>query len=138
MAASELPPVQRPREDDSVCAARILALASETADRYVKEAKAQADQMVADAKTSSERLLSEAQTTCQRMVAEARCRADSVIGDARTHAETMEREIRATAAALGELRSHVESWLDGRGSAEPSTGESPVRDHDDSAVGRYG
>ena len=39
------PPVQQPREDDSARASRMLALATETADRYVNEAKAQAEQM---------------------------------------------------------------------------------------------
>src|SRR3954451_20543032 len=33
------PPVQAPREDDSARASRMLALATETADRYVNEAK---------------------------------------------------------------------------------------------------
>src|SRR3954452_11758522 len=32
------PPVQQPREDDSARASRMLALATETADRYVNEA----------------------------------------------------------------------------------------------------
>ena len=40
--AAPPPPVQQPREDDSARASRMLALATETADRYVNEAKTQA------------------------------------------------------------------------------------------------
>src|SRR3954470_21107367 len=43
------PPVQQPREDDSARASRMLALATETADRYVNEAKTQAEQMLTGA-----------------------------------------------------------------------------------------
>jgi DivIVA domain-containing protein len=39
----QAPPPAAPREDDSARASRMLALATETADRYVNEAKAQAD-----------------------------------------------------------------------------------------------
>jgi DivIVA domain-containing protein len=95
-------PPQQPaaREDDTTRASRMLALASETADRYVNEAKAQADQMVAAAKTSSDRSLAEARAKSEQMVNEAKLRADSMINDARTRADTMEREARAKAAAL--------------------------------------
>src|SRR3954465_12824865 len=54
------PPVQAPREDDSARASRMLALATETADRYVNEAKTQADQMVSSAKAKSEQMVAEA------------------------------------------------------------------------------
>src|SRR4051812_34413439 len=48
VAAPPPPPVQvqQPREDDSARASRMLALATETADRYVNEAKVQAEQML--------------------------------------------------------------------------------------------
>ncbi|MGY1685957.1 DivIVA domain-containing protein [Geodermatophilus sp. SYSU D00663] len=88
------------REDDTTRASRMLALASETADRYVNEAKAQADQMVAGAKTQSDRMVAEARAKSEQMVNEARQRAESMVNDARTRADTMEREARAKAAAL--------------------------------------
>jgi DivIVA domain-containing protein len=94
------PPPPAAREDDTARASRMLALASETADRYVNEAKTQADQMVASAKTNSDRMLAEARAKSEQMVNEAKLRADSMINDARTRAETMEREARAKAAAL--------------------------------------
>ena len=40
--AAPPPPAAQPREDDSARASRMLALATETADRYVNEAKSQA------------------------------------------------------------------------------------------------
>ncbi|WP_280139209.1 DivIVA domain-containing protein [Geodermatophilus dictyosporus] len=94
------PPPPAPREDDTTRASRMLALASETADRYVNEAKSQADQMVATAQGNSERMVAEARAKSEQMVTEARTRADSMLSDARTRADTMEREARAKAAAL--------------------------------------
>src|SRR3954447_5362694 len=95
------PPVQAaPREDDSARASRMLALATETADRYVNEAKTQAEQMLVSAKTNSERLMSDARAKSAQMVSEGKHRADSMVGDARTRADTMERESRAKATAL--------------------------------------
>ena len=94
------PPVAAPREDDSARASRMLALATETADRYVNEAKTQAEQMIASAKNTSDRLLTDARTKSEQMVTESKNRADTMLGDARTRAETMEREARAKAAAL--------------------------------------
>jgi DivIVA domain-containing protein len=99
-APAPAPPVQQPREDDSARASRMLALATETADRYVNEAKTQAEQMLSSAKSNSDRMLGDARAKSEQMVAEAKHRADSMIGDARTRAETMEREARAKAAAL--------------------------------------
>jgi DivIVA domain-containing protein len=105
------PPVQQPAQDDSARASRMLALATETADRYVNEAKTQAEQMLGGAKTNSERLMTDARAKSEQMVAEAKHRADAMIGDARTRAETLERDARAKAAALEQdaERRHVET-----------------------------
>ena len=89
----------------------MLSLASETAERYVNEAKSQADSMVGSAKTNSERMLAEARAKSEQMVSEAKARADSMIGDSRTRADTMEREARAKANALAQDadRRHAEA-----------------------------
>ena len=99
------------RNDEAMRASRMLALATETAERHVNEAKAQADQMVSSAKSGSERMMSEARTKSEQMVSEAKSRADAMLGDARTRADTMEREARAKAAALAQdaERKHVEA-----------------------------
>jgi DivIVA domain-containing protein len=113
VAAPAPPPQTSPqiREDEAIRASRMLALATETAERHVNEAKAQADQMVTSAKTNSERMLTEARTKSEQMVTEAKQRADAMLGDARTRADTMEREARAKAAALQQdaERKHVEA-----------------------------
>jgi DivIVA domain-containing protein len=114
VAAPPPPPAQtsaQVREDDSIRASRMLALATETAERHVNEAKAQADQMVGSAKSSSDRMMSEARAKSEQMVGEAKNRADAMLGDARTRADTMEREARAKATALAQdaERKHVEA-----------------------------
>jgi DivIVA domain-containing protein len=111
VVAAPPPAVAAPREDDSARASRMLALATETADRYVNEAKTQAEQMISSAKNTSDRLLNDARTKSEQMVSEAKHRADTTLGDARTRAETMEREARAKAAALDQdaERRHAEA-----------------------------
>ena len=71
---------EEPREDDSVRASRILAMATETADRYVNEAKAQSEQMLSSATTNSDRLMTDARRKSEQMVAEAQHRAGSMMG----------------------------------------------------------
>ncbi len=102
---------EEPREDDSVRASRILAMATETADRYVNEAKAQSEQMLSSATTNSDRLMTDARRKSEQMVAEAQHRAGSMMGQARTRAETIEREARTHAADLEQdaERRHVEA-----------------------------
>jgi DivIVA domain-containing protein len=103
------PQRQQPREDNSVRASRMLALATETADRYVTEAKAQAEQLVGSAKSDGERLLADARQKSEHVVAEARQRAGTMMSDARSRAAEVEREARAHAAALEDVeRRHVE------------------------------
>jgi DivIVA domain-containing protein len=111
VAAPAPPPQPAAREDDTTRASRMLALASETADRYVNEAKAQADQMVGSAKSTSDRMMSEARAKSEQMVGEAKSRADAMLSDARTRADTMEREARAKATALAQdaERKHAEA-----------------------------
>jgi DivIVA domain-containing protein len=101
----------QPPDDDSARTSRMLALANETADRFVGEAKQQAEQMLSSATSTSERLLSESHASSAQMVSEATMRADSMISDARTRADTMEREARTKAAALDRdaERRHVEA-----------------------------
>jgi len=99
-APASPPPAAQPRENDNLRASRMLALATDTADRYVGEARQKAEQMVADAKSTSEQMVKESSAKSTQMVSEARTRADSMINDARTRAETMEREARTASAAL--------------------------------------
>jgi DivIVA domain-containing protein len=138
-----------PRLDENSQVVKVLAMAQETAEKYVSDAKAEADRMIGDARS-----------TADRMVGEARSKADAMVGEARTQATQVEREARGKATSLVQdaerkhneiiggleqrkatldkrieelrtfereyrtrLRSYLESHLrdlDSRGSAEPS------------------
>lgn len=89
------PPVPQPvaaqagGENDHIAAVNMLALAQQTADKHVTEAKAEA-----------ERVRREAHAEMERLIADARAKADALHGDARNRAETLERDARSKAAAL--------------------------------------
>lgn len=143
------PPQQAPRIDENSQVVKVLAMAQETAEKYVSDAKSEADRMMSDARS-----------TADRMIGEARSKADSMVGDARTQAASVEREARGKATTMVQdaerkhneiiggleqrkgtleksieqlrtfereyrtrLKSYLESQLrdlDGRGSAEPA------------------
>jgi DivIVA domain-containing protein len=143
------PPQQAPRIDENSQVVKVLAMAQETAEKYVSDAKSEADRMMSDARS-----------TADRMIGEARSKADSMVGDARTQAASVEREARGKATSMVQdaerkhneiiggleqrkgtleksieqlrtfereyrtrLKSYLESQLrdlDGRGSAEPA------------------
>ena len=75
--------------DEHIQASRILALATETADRHVAEAKEKADQELAEAQAKAEELRTAAQQEH-----------DSTIGNAKSEAERHLTEVRTNAAAL--------------------------------------
>lgn len=96
-AAAEQPPSPG---DELTQATRMLALATETADRHVAEAKAQADRLLAEARTSSEQTVADAKATSDAQLAEARTKSEGMLSDAKSRSETMERESRTRAQAL--------------------------------------
>jgi DivIVA domain-containing protein len=142
-------PQQAARIDENSQVVKVLAMAQETAEKYVSDAKTEADRMIGDARS-----------TADRMIGEARSKADAMVGDARTQAAQVEREARGKATSLVQdaerkhneiiggleqrkatldkrieelrtfereyrtrLKSYLESQLrdlDGRGSAEPA------------------
>jgi DivIVA domain-containing protein len=80
---------QNTGESDHIAAVNMLALAQQTADKHISEAKAE-----------SERIRRESHAEVERMIAEARAKADALHGDARNRAEALERDARTKAAAL--------------------------------------
>src|SRR6266566_4642679 len=144
------PQVAPARIDENSQVVKVLAMAQETAEKYVSDAKTESDRMIGDARATSD-----------RMIGEARSKADAMLGDARTQATSMEREARGKATSLVQdaerkhneiiggleqrkgtlekrieelrtfereyrtrLKSYLESQLrdlEGRGSAEPAT-----------------
>ncbi|MFI6295236.1 DivIVA domain-containing protein [Nonomuraea sp. NPDC050790] len=91
MRAPEPPPMQPqpqpvamnmpPAEDNMDTAARVLALAQQTADQAIADARREADETVTRARREADDILTKA-----------RRQAEQVIGDARARAETLERD----------------------------------------------
>jgi len=145
--AAPVPP-QPPRIDENSQVVKVLAMAQETAEKYVSDAKSEADRMIGDARSAADRMIGEARSKADSMVGEARTQASSVEREARGKATTMvqdaERRHNEIIGGLEErkgtlekrieelrtfereyrtrLKSYLESQLrdlDGRGSAEP-------------------
>lgn len=87
-------------EDQHLRAAKVLALAQDTADRLTGSARAESDKMLADARAEAESMVAEARETAETTVAEARQRADAMLADAQTRSETQLRQAQEKADAL--------------------------------------
>jgi DivIVA domain-containing protein len=81
-------------------AARVLALAQDTADRLTGTAKAEADKLLADARANADSMLAEARHTAETTVTEARQRADAMLADAQVRSDTQLRQAQEKADAL--------------------------------------
>lgn len=126
-------PVQRvPAEpsagggDELTQATRMLALATETADRHVGEAKAQADRLLAEARTSSEKMVSEATSKSEQQLTEARTKSEGMLSDAKNRSETMDRDSRAKAQALTQDAERKQSEIMGSLDQRKSTLEKQI------------
>lgn len=146
------PPMQQlpPRIDENSQVVKVLAMAQETAEKYVADAKTEADRMVGEARSTSDRMIGEARTKADSMLAEARNRSEAVEREARAKANaltqdaerkhneiiggleqrktTLDKEIEQLRTFEREYRTRLKSYLesqlrdlDGRGSAEPAT-----------------
>ncbi|MFE0749570.1 DivIVA domain-containing protein [Gordonia sp. NPDC058843] len=94
------PAPQATNDDANVRAARVLALAQDTADRLTGSARADADAMLSDAQTRADTLVSEAQTKSDAMLADARQRSEAILADAQTRSEAQLRQAQERADAL--------------------------------------
>src|ERR1700757_847244 len=87
-------------EQHHMKAARVLALAQDTADRLTGTAKTEADKLLADARANADSILSEPRHTAETTVADARQRSDAMLADAQMRAETQLRQAQEKADAL--------------------------------------
>ncbi|BBX96857.1 DivIVA-like cell division protein Wag31 [Mycobacterium lacus] len=87
-------------EEQAMKAARVLALAQDTADRLTSTAKAESDKMLADARANADQIVSDARHTAETTIAEARQRADAMLVDAQTRSEAQLRQAQEKADAL--------------------------------------
>ncbi len=144
------PPVVQSRIDENSQVVKVLAMAQETAEKYVADAKTEADRMVGEARAASDRMIGEARGKADAMMAEARNRSDAVEREARGKAAaltqeaerrhneiigglerrktTLEKRIEELRTFEREYRTRLKSYLEsqlrdlqGRGSAEPAT-----------------
>jgi DivIVA domain-containing protein len=144
------PPVVQSRIDENSQVVKVLAMAQETAEKYVADAKTEADRMVGEARAAADRMIGEARGKADSMMAEARNRSDAVERDARGKANaltqeaerkhneiiggleqrktTLEKRIEELRTFEREYRTRLKSYLEsqlrdleGRGSAEPAT-----------------
>ena len=93
-------PVAPVSDEVHVKAARVLALAQDTADRLTSSAQAESDKLVSDARANAEALVSEARRNAESTVTDARARADAMLADAQTRSETQLRQAQEKADAL--------------------------------------
>lgn len=89
-----------PSEESHLRAAKVLALAQDTADRLTGTAKGESDKLLADARAQADAMVSEARQTAETTVSEAKARADAMLSDAQTRSETQLREAQEKADAL--------------------------------------
>ncbi|MBA3525262.1 MAG: DivIVA domain-containing protein [Geodermatophilaceae bacterium] len=135
--------------DEMSQATRMLALATETADRHMAEAKAAADKLRADAKAETDKLLGDSKGKSESQLSDARTRSEAMLADAKTkaqqltqdaerkHVETMgtleqrkgglEKQIESLRVFEREYRTRLQSYLESqlrdlgaRNSAEPA------------------
>jgi DivIVA domain-containing protein len=87
-------------EDQAIKAARVLALAQDTADRVTNSAKTESEKMLVDARVNADQILGDARREAENTVAEARQRADAMLADAQTRSESQLRQAQEKADAL--------------------------------------
>ena len=87
-------------EEPHVRAAKVLALAQDTADRLTGTAKAESDKLLADARANADAMINEARRTAETTVADAKARADAMLSDAQNRSETQLRQAQEKADAL--------------------------------------
>jgi cell division septum initiation protein DivIVA len=109
--------------DASGAAARLLELATRSADELVAEAKNQADQILAEARTKSERLENESRENAERMESEARSRSShldtetearrtELFGQLEADKENLTQELEDLRAFEREYRSRLKSYFE--------------------------
>ncbi len=103
-------------------AARILALAQQTADQLTDEAKAESEKVLGDAKSQSEALLSDAttraeatdresRTKAEALEAEAKAKYDEVLGKLAGERVGLEKKIADLRSYEREYRGRLKSWI---------------------------
>jgi DivIVA domain-containing protein len=119
------PPVSTPGEDNMDTAARVLALAQQTADQAIADARREADETLGRARREAEDILGKARRQSEQIVSEARARAESLERDAQERhrqamgslvqqREELERMVDELHGFEREYRSRLKAYLEGQ------------------------
>ncbi|GAB3982191.1 hypothetical protein GCM10029978_085230 [Actinoallomurus acanthiterrae] len=119
------PPMSSPGEDNMDTAARVLALAQQTADQAIADARREADETLGRARREAEDILGKARRQSEQIVSEARARAESLERDAQERhrqamgslvqqREELERMVDDLNAFEREYRSRLKAYLEGQ------------------------
>ncbi|GAA4615526.1 cell wall synthesis protein Wag31 [Actinoallomurus liliacearum] len=119
------PPMATPGEDNMDTAARVLALAQQTADQAIADARREADETLGRARREAEDILGKARRQSEQIVSEARARAESLERDAQERhrqamgslvqqREELERMVEDLNLFEREYRSRLKAYLEGQ------------------------
>src|SRR5689334_2662228 len=112
-------------EDNMDTAARVLALAQQTADQAIADARREADETLGRARREAEEILTKARRQAEQITGDARARAESLERDAQerhrqamgslvTQREELERRVDDLRAFEREYRSRLKAYLEGQ------------------------
>src|SRR6195952_62794 len=87
-------------EEAHMKAARMLALAQDTADKLTGGAKADSDKLLSEARAQADAMVSEGRQSAEATLADAKQRADALLTDAQVRSETQLRQAQAQADAF--------------------------------------
>jgi DivIVA domain-containing protein len=115
----------RPAEDNMDTAARVLALAQQTADQAIADARREADETLSRARREADDLLTKARRQSEQITSDARARAESLERDAQERhrqamgslvqqREELERRVDDLRAFEREYRSRLKAYLEGQ------------------------
>ena len=116
-----MPPV----EDNMDTAARVLALAQQTADQAIADARREADETLGRARREADEILGKARRQAEQITSDARARAESLERDAQERhrqamgslvqqREELERRVDDLRAFEREYRSRLKAYLEGQ------------------------
>ena len=117
--------VSMPSEDNRDTAARVLALAQQTADQAIADARREADETLGRARREADEILGKARRQAEQITSDARARAESLERDAQERhrqamgslvqqREELERRVDDLRAFEREYRSRLKAYLEGQ------------------------
>jgi DivIVA domain-containing protein len=121
----QMAPMKSSAEDNMDTAARVLALAQQTADQAIADARREADETLSRARREADDLLTKARRQSEQITSDARARAESLERDAQERhrqamgslvqsREELERRVDDLRAFEREYRSRLKAYLEGQ------------------------